>query len=351
MPVSRAFLLCTLIAQCCMAQDSYDSLLASARQRVNAGQWAEAVTVANQAAKLQPLRWEAYVVIGTAESAQRHTDAAIRAFSTARSAAPPERKAAVQAALDKEISARGTPAAPPGILSGDDEAKFAEAQSAITKFQDCKAAVSALSSVSEAGRQTTGFFILMANAQECSGNITAALENYRMYNTRNPGKPEIVAKIGELSYLTKKQSAAEQAAAEQKDSVEKAASERRITRPRAIEEAAATLQQALNLAIPHSRHGAVSDIFSVRGCTLINDTTYDAREALKGLKIVSGKTRVTVDLADGRRKFVFLSLEGSHFYFSKQNVDRYITAYFALTGTRETAWRSARALEDLCQNP
>lgn len=91
------------------------------------------------------------------------------------------------------------------VLAQSDGEKFAEGRMAMDKFNDCPAAVKALESVSEAGRQNPLWIAYMAKAYECVGNAKDALTYYEKYNQVVPGNGEIVDKIGELRYMARKE--------------------------------------------------------------------------------------------------------------------------------------------------
>ncbi len=347
----RLFFFFIGLVSCCVAQDSYDSLVAAARESVSANRLQDAANIGRRAMYADHYRWEAYVVVGTAESGLGHRDLALEAFRSGLPYAPADKRPAIQSLIDRETAS--SPA--PQTATGADSLKMAEARSAITKFQDCKAAISALEGVSSAGKATPDYSLLMANAQECGNNTEAALRYYAAYNAIRQGDPAIVAKIGELSYMTKKQAAAEQAVAEQKAAAEKAAGERQIARPHAIQETAASLQRTLSLKQdPDSEPNVESNKVVVSECN-VDGYLKLRRPVLRHGQKWRGE-HVAVDLTSKATEIIRVdSNQGKLLVFDAdrtRNADfMRIWVKFNSSTVRDEAYKSAKKLVELCQNP
>lgn len=107
------------------------------------------------------------------------------------------------------------------LLAQSDAVRFAEGQAALDKHNDCAAAIEAFDSVSSQGKTEPLWAFYMAKAQECKGDLNAALTHYLKYDELNPGQAEVVAKVGDLRYRLKKQQQAEEAVQKRQDAKKK----------------------------------------------------------------------------------------------------------------------------------
>jgi hypothetical protein len=87
------------------------------------------------------------------------------------------------------------------VFAQSDSVKFAEGQSALEKYNDCRAAIDAFRSVSPAGQQSAIWVYYMAKSYECALDYRNALAMYTRYDQMKPNQAEVIAKIGELRYL------------------------------------------------------------------------------------------------------------------------------------------------------
>jgi tetratricopeptide (TPR) repeat protein len=130
----------TVIAQ---NTSGYASLVAQAKADLNSGNAAKALEEAQQAEKIDPKPWEAYVVAGAAQELQKAYDAAVDSFTQALSNAPEAKKDAINDLLQKCIQKRSNDTSA-GVLNIDYD-KFADKTAVSLELRSVSTLISQIS--------------------------------------------------------------------------------------------------------------------------------------------------------------------------------------------------------------
>lgn len=87
----------------------------------------------------------------------------------------------------------------------NDGIKIAEARLALEKYNDCRAALDALRSVSASGKKTSVFNLYSGKTFDCLKRFDSALHYYNLYLIDNPNSSDVIQRCAELNYQKTKE--------------------------------------------------------------------------------------------------------------------------------------------------